>query len=366
MGGRRSRRVAVGCASAVLLGSLVLAGCGQQDGNQVSVGVSKTPQARLVAAAASATEALQSGTFSISVLDAGSKDPSDFSDTATGSFDRASHRTEIHTTMTTPPGADVTAVDRLGVSDEVIDGSTEYMKMALPFGTPGLPSAKPWVSLTLPSPMRGGSPFGMSGGLLSPDGDPLRELQDVTGGVTDLGPATVDGVATTHYQTTITPEEELRAAQQSMATAPAAERQAFASEATDPSQAPTAHVQVWIDDAGLIRRMVVDLDGLRDSGSSSDGGSTDGTDPSADPSSTPENITMRYDLLTVNQPVDIQVPPPDQVSALPTCGSDSSTPNTDQSGATSCSEATDDGSAISTSYGSGASTSTSMGSAVTH
>jgi hypothetical protein len=325
------RRQVVGLiASAGLVVALV--GCGRQDGSgQVSVGEPKTAAARAVVAAAQATEQLDTGTFKTTFTEVTDHDTSqNISATVTGSFDQAAHRYEIQTVATVPALSDGNRT-ATGPIVEIRDGDTLYLELAVPPGTPTNAGTKPWVSEPLPAQMAGLGPFGFFSTGIGVDA--LADLEHVTGGVTDLGPANVDGVDTTHYSATLTPQDMVAIEAQVMSTAPA--KSPFGTEPLSVADQPTLHVQLWIDGAGLLRRYTMDGTGVIDTSVSSD--DTTGTTQLTRVTGT---MSMTFDLLTANQPVDIQIPPPDQVTAIPACVGVTTTSATSESSTT---DATDPG-----------------------
>ena len=135
---------------------------------------------------------------------------------------------------------------------------------------------------------------------------------------------------------------------------------------------PTIHIGIWIDGGGLIRRLTVDEDGVIGVDSSEDG-SSDGSPGTSQVTTETGTISMTYDLLTVNQPVHIVIPPADQVTTMDTgddCGSGSTSSTSTTStplrpGNTTGIECVSTGIGTSISDGSGVSTSTSMSSTST-
>ncbi len=351
---RRSRAMASGLG-ALAVGAVLLAGCGGSDATHVSVGVPKHPndaQAQLVAAAAATTEAVQSATFqeSFSTSTGAGGSIGAVSESMSGSFDRAAELADLHIDVQ-PGGAGASSAGTVGATEMITDGTSEYLKLGGSLGAldgmVGAEASKPWVKITLPSSDRSSLGFGLLGSNGLP-GDPLAELEKLSRGVTDLGSATVDGVSTTHYDVTITPADLQPAAGQTTGTAPTGG--ASGSRAFDALGLGSAHIDVWIDQGGLIRRMTVSADGSGlGSGSTADGAGIG-------------RVTLSYDLLTVNQPVHIQVPDPDQVSTMPNlCGALSSLDPSASSHGLTCSTGTGSTATGSTGTGSGFSSSTSVG-----
>jgi hypothetical protein len=314
--------------------TLLWAGCGRADNGQVSVGVPKrTTLAQVVATAAAATSAVETGTFKwVTAEHDANRDEGvgAGTGTATGSFDRPRQLSDL-VIASSPDSTDGDGSDgsELGPSEIVVDGTTEYMKMDGSGSGDLVPGgAKKWVSLTIPASMAtmtvGGIGFLDAG--RGPFGDgpnPLSELELLTGGVTDLGSATVDGTSTSHYAVTLTAAEAARTYQQTLSTLPADFR-AQEPTATQLAQLSPAHIEVWIDSSGIIRRFTLSATGVIGFGGEQDSSSSDGDD-STDTSPAMFNQlergseSMTYDLLTANQPVQIEIPPADQVFNESSC-----------------------------------------------
>jgi len=115
---------------------------------------------------------------------------------------------------------------------EILDGSTIYMTSDLFAGQ--LPDGKTWLKLDLEKAMK---PLGLDFAALSSQSptDALTRLR-AAGSVTKVGPATVDGVATTHYSVILDLDRvaKLTKGLQNVSYGP---------------------VEVWVDEQGLVRRM---------------------------------------------------------------------------------------------------------------
>jgi hypothetical protein len=170
----------------------------------------------------------------------------------------------------------------------VTDGGDVYMQLGGLAALLGATTGQTWIKVPVGSDAAGavGAPVG--------DGTEILKLLDQAGGVTTVGTEQVRGVDTTHYQGTL----DLASA---LAEASADQRNKAESElgkvGIDPSAA-TLPVDVWIGADGLVRRVKVGVEGLQTTASSSTG-SPGGT------------VTIEfYDF---GQPVNITVPPADQV-----------------------------------------------------
>jgi len=113
--------------------------------------------------------------------------------TGAGDFDNKSHQGFMH--------ADFSVSGLSGTVDEVLDGTTIYMKS--PLFSDGLPKGKTWLKLDLQKALASrGIDFST---LLSQNpSQTLAQLQS-SGNVTKVGDETIDGVDTTHYRGRIDP-----------------------------------------------------------------------------------------------------------------------------------------------------------------
>jgi len=112
-----------------------------------------------------------------------------------GDFDNKTHLGSVH--------ADFSVAGLSGTIDEVLDGTTIYMKS--PLFSDGLPKGKTWLKLDLQKALATkGIDFSS---LLSQDpAQTLAQLQG-SGSVTKVGEETIDGASTTHYRATIDPSK---------------------------------------------------------------------------------------------------------------------------------------------------------------
>jgi hypothetical protein len=127
---------------------------------------------------------------------------------------------------------------------------------------PGL-AARPWVKVDLTK--LAGLP-GLSSLTSNPTmSDPshmLDYLRAISDGVTNQGPQVLDGVRTTHYQASIDLSRLADAA-------PASDRDALQKASSQLEQATGGQglpVDVWIDGAGLVRRMDMSITGAAGAG----------------------------------------------------------------------------------------------------
>jgi hypothetical protein len=224
--------------------------------------------------------------------------------TVDGSFDVAADRATVSVDLTEVAGVLGGGVGRLGAAllpglfDEpsvaVVDGTELYLRSPV---LELVDSPTPWVSTTLDGAV--GNP---AGGFA----DPLRldrldqargfiaYLEGVGDEVTAAGGEQIDGVEATRYEGTIDLERLV-------AELPADE-QARATEGLDAITVRQVPFVVWIDGAGLVRRVQFALEGVTLGDGS--GGPGQGT------------VVVRADLLAPDQPVVIAVPPAEQVTPV--------------------------------------------------
>ncbi len=171
-----------------------------------------------------------------------------------GSFER--HSGSLTMTMGLPGVAAVALGGSLRLSIVIHDG---LMYMKLPSALRSrIPGVKPWLELNLAQVAResgsGVSSLLGSSQQLADPGQYLAYLRaTAAGSLRSLGPATVDGVATTHYHADI----DIANLSHSF---PAAERPAIAKVQAQLSKAITGGelpVDVYIDSGNLVRRIVI-------------------------------------------------------------------------------------------------------------
>jgi len=235
--------------AAVALGvAAMIAGCGSSSTKSAPKASAQAPASsiRLAADTSSAaagyrvdlTEQVVSGA---TTLDA----------TATGSYSPAAREAAVTMSVKLPSSEGGTSQIQL-----VLDRGTIYLQLP-PKLASEIPGGKPWLSIDLAQigKLSGVSGFGSLVNDSSSVDDPtqyldfLRAVAD--GSVKDLGPQTVNGVQTTHYQAEVDFSKLPNAV-------PAADRQA-AQELVDEFQkranVPDFPVDVWIDSSNLIRRL---------------------------------------------------------------------------------------------------------------
>jgi len=173
----------------------------------------------------------------------------------------------------------------------VVDG-VSYIRFpffALLFG-----AETPWIS----APAEEGADLTSDFTFAQPDNpaEILEQLEDADAEVTEVGRETVNGVDTTHYLVVFDTSTVY-------AEATAEER----AELEESGYFPEGElpIDLWISDDGVVVRYVMDIDGA--------------LMPSPDGDEF-ERMLMTFDLLDVNQPVDIVAPDPSEVTDIESLG----------------------------------------------
>jgi hypothetical protein len=168
----------------------------------------------------------------------------------------------------------------------VVDGDTTYMKW--PFFSGALGASTPWVST--PS---GADAAGL--GDVSMDPSDVLDLMQGAGDVTEVGTEVVDGTESVRYSVAL----DLDALGESLGD------DELSGLGVLPAGAAT--IDVWIGDDGLVRRIVMEVDG-----SALAGLVPEGSGPTA--SAPVGTFLMTVDLFDLGADVEIPVPDPSEVS----------------------------------------------------
>ena len=304
------RKVAVWGLAAVL--ALVAVGCGQTKDSTgtVDAGGVEAPTAAFLSGAAGKTAEATTGkialTMSITGMGSG-KAP--ITVTATGAYDNAARQAQLSVDLASLTGS----LGALGGSsaglnqplEEVVSDGHLYMKLGAMGSVFG--AKTPWVEIkgldALSKQLTGSSGLSLDPNDTKGMGtDYLSYLQGIAGTVTEVGTETVDGVDTTHYKADIDIQDLLAKAGDQLSPAAKKRLQDMTAKATG-----SIPVEVWIGSDGLVRRVTMTMDA-----SSMGMGSTLG----AKGGSATGSVGLTLDLTEVGQPVQITVPPADQVSTL--------------------------------------------------
>ncbi len=176
---------------ALLVLVLPLAACGG-GGKSSAPAVNITPLAYVKSAAAKTVQAPSEHTSLTGSVDVAGQA---VALTGAGDFDNTSHQGSMH--------ADFSVAGLSGSIDEVLDGTTIYMKS--PLFSASLPQGKTWLKLDLQKALASKG-IDVSSLLSQNPAQALSQLQR-TGQVRKIGDETIDGVDTTHYAGHIDPSK---------------------------------------------------------------------------------------------------------------------------------------------------------------
>lgn len=172
-------------------------------------------------------------------------------------------------------------------------GSTVWVRWGLlagMFGATTPDGETAWIEAAVDDATSVTGQFGVDGPE-SPT-DILQALAAMDANVTEIGRETVRGAETTHYQVVI----DLEAA---AANLPADERAELEAELPG-GVSGMLPIDVWMDDNGLVRRLVIEIDDVASMGLGPD---AEGID----------SVLIEFELFDVGEPVMITPPPADQV-----------------------------------------------------
>ena len=180
-----------------------------------------------------------------------------------------------------------------GSMEMIVDGDTTYVKSGLFALMPGADQSKPWFS----------APTGkisdnktLSQGTADPK-ELLEFIRTAGGEVTEVGHETVRGTETTHLSTVIDIDKLAESA-------PASDKAALEKSLEKLGAAGITEfpLDAWVDSDGRVRKMVMKMDMSKvGSGQVEMDGAT---------------MTVTVEMFDFGEPVDIDVPPTDQVQAL--------------------------------------------------
>ena len=232
----RRRRAGIAAALALAATAAVVAGCG---------GGSTSSALQLDPVAAAATKTQNAGAahvrMSMTVNGMGQR----FGMHGAGAIDGTSAKLNFR--LGSMPGLMGTKLGHATIKEIVLEQNGDYViYMQAPTLSAGLPGGKAWMKLDF---SKLGKSAGidiskaMSGGQLEPT-DMLSMLKAEGADVQKVGPATIDGVATTHYRVKV---DLAKALQSKGLSSPMLKD--FA------SKMKTATDNVWIDRDGLVRRI---------------------------------------------------------------------------------------------------------------
>jgi len=296
------RKVAVLAILAALV--LALAGCGQakDSAGTVDAGGLEAPTAAFLSGAATKTTEATTGKIALTMTmkGLGSADGA-ATMTATGAYDHAARQAQLTMDMSSLLGAfgSLGGAKTAGGADtsfeEVISDGHLYLKTGAMGKMLGINT--PWVEFTgtgdLAKQLTGSSGFSLDPNDANGVGaDYLSYLQGVSGTVTEVGTEQVDGVEATHYKADVDVQQLMAKVGDKLG--PEAKKRLAGKTGAVSGTIP---IEVWIGSDGLVRRLTVSLDGSSLGGASAKG-----------------SMNLTVDLTELGQPVQITVPPADQVS----------------------------------------------------
>ena len=226
----------MGVCGAIAAGGIALAGCGASS-TLDPVAQAADVTAQLPGAQVSLTEALS-----------GTGLPAGTTFTATGYVNQHSHATLLHADLSNLPGVSQLGA---GAGNATVEIVYPDLYESLPALAGKLPDGKTWLKLDLAqlAASQGVSSSAFSSGGLDPS-EFLSFLRASGSTLTKLGPATINGVATTHYHTVIQYSKipgAMPASQRSSMSAAVASLE----KATGATSLP---IDVWVDSQHRVRR----------------------------------------------------------------------------------------------------------------
>lgn len=294
---RRGTTLALLAALAVLVA--VLAGCG--GGEATSAEVTGEPiSAADLALAASTSGEVESARFSFDIETTMAGFDRPFTLAGSGAIGEAGDRVSLSMDLSSfatlfgaflgglgAPDASTLGDPDAWRLDAVQDGEVSYVRFPA-FGDQ-LPEGKSWIRAEDGSSVGGALELGQ----LSGTGPTtfLELLEGVSGEVETVGTETLRGVETTHYRATLDPER----VEQAQSGTGQGDLRDLTDEVFPASELTEVPLDVWLDADGLIRKFLLDVSAAR-----ADGAGT-------------ARATMSFELWDVGEPVEIELPPSDQI-----------------------------------------------------
>ncbi len=283
--------------------TLLLAACGGSDGSSPSAAAGPSGASAPNVVLASARKTAKAGSARVALaVSATGKAAQAISITADGITDFATGDSDL----TMHFGG---AMGSMFSGDLTVRSVDDVAYVQLPSGLGGilggLTGGKQWISIDA-SDMAGASQGPVPGLGQSDPTQFLAYLETVSDDVKSVGTEKVRGVDTTHYTATL---DLGKAVDQSEV--PAELRDALQKLlAKNGGKAPTIQAEVWVDDAGRVRRLTMDLDLASFAGLAGGTGSV-GAAPV---------VTVSIELYDFGVPVKLQAPPASDVAQLPSFG----------------------------------------------
>jgi hypothetical protein len=257
----------------------------------------ESPSTTLAMVQASATATEHTGTARVSFTMKGASGPLANGVTVDGGYDFDNRRAEMEID---PSKLGVSGVGRIEAIADYSSGLVMYMKF--PAQIASKLGNKPWVKMDVGALMKdAGLDVNLGSLTQGQSNDPTQGLSMVRGAdsVMPVGVEDVRGTPTTHYRVTVNIDKAI-------AEAPADQRSTL-TQLASLYTVRTFPIDVWIDSSGRLDRYQQSID-------PSTIHLPAGTPASANPFTTP--ITMTYELYDFGAPVDVSIPPADQVTDL--------------------------------------------------
>lgn len=239
--------ISAGSLAVPVAAAALLAGCGSSSN---SPGTGSNVGTNAIARAAYVSNAASGYRFTITLQEGAPSLGGQVSGTGSGSFGVASRSGQLALKLSVPA---LGANGRLALH-EVIAGQNVYLQLPSLIAS-RIPGGRPWIRMNLSklAGVSGLSSLTGAGG----SSNPAQFLQYLraasTGGVKNLGSATVDGISTTHYHGAITLSKVA-------GLVPAAQRQAAAqgiASLQKLTKLTTLPVDVYVDGKNLVRRLAL-------------------------------------------------------------------------------------------------------------
>ena len=244
---------------AAVIGAVGISACGSSGGSNVGGGggggrVSGDP----VAMAASVSNSAAGYKMDFNMALTSSALPATINATGNGSYDASNHTGVVNLAMnfgSIPQVASVLGSSTLRMQ-EILDGTTIYIKLpaALIGKLPG-GASKPWFSVNLSQLGSASGALGLGSLRSNPTstnpGAMLQYLRTVSGGITKVGTATVNGYQTTEYRATL----DLAKAPSMVPPAMRTQTQQAIASLEKLVSIKSFPIMVWVDSNHLVRRL---------------------------------------------------------------------------------------------------------------
>ena len=277
----------LGLGPALLTAAIVVAGCSQGSGTQVTT-TGKPLTAAALAAAATKTDTAGSARFHFTMAMSGASLGNGISMSGDGAFDPTTHRSEGDVDMSSfmsQLGALGSSAAGSGKMHEITDGTTEYVQWSL-FDS-ALPAGKTWAKIDLSGMATSSEMNSMTADASSY----LKLLEGISGNVTRVGSEQIGGQSTVHYRAQIDIAKMLDRLPKNL---PSDVSSVFKKMGSG-----SFPVDVWVGDDGFVHQLAMKMDLGQLSAQA-----------------IPVSMSLTETLSGFGQPVTITLPPADQVAPM--------------------------------------------------